>query len=146
MTVSLNSPDLAKAISILSRRVDVLERRRKPAFDQFRPTVDYSYSGAVTTAGSPNYSFELPEVAYNLVLHLTTAGSSATVVELHRNGVMAASATLDSGIDKVVVPLSIEYAGQDQDVLRLVTTTAGTGAVDLTVIVRLRLAPAKPIA
>lgn len=141
MTSSNATPDIAQALARINRRLDQIERRLNAAPGPFKSEVSYSYSGALTVSTSPPFTLHVPEVAFILTVLLGTAGSSGTVVSLTKNGATVATVTLASGIDRVTFPLSVYYAGSDQDVGAFVLSTAGSGALDLSVIARFKPAP-----
>lgn len=104
--------------------------------------------GAVGGGGIPPFS--LPGVPYvstsgrwypestvtitRLFASLAVAGSTATTVALHRNGVSVATVTIAIGaLTGGVVTLSSTFTGPETDYMQVAVTSPGTGASDLTV-------------
>lgn len=111
------------------QRLDRQMRRRQ------RHNVPFSYAGTLAVATStpwvPDEDVSLREVR----ALLGTAGTSNTVVTVYVNGVSAGTVTLGSGVTNNSASLSAALSA-DTDVVTVETTTAGTGAADLTVLLR----------
>lgn len=113
----------------LYERVARLERRRP------RHSVPFSYAGAVAVSASTPWVPQEGGVLTEARALLGTAGSSSTVVTVYVNGSSVGTVTLTSGQTNESTALS-EALVADTDVVTVGVTTAGTGAEDLTVLLR----------
>lgn len=121
-----------------SGRIYALETRRQSA--QEKPKSDdelipFSLPGAVAVSASGPYVPLRKGRLFYVLAALGTAGSSNTVVTLYKNGSVlspSVTVTLGSGVTVTAVNLSASFTiGADR--LSVGVTTAGTGAVGLTV-------------
>lgn len=131
MSGTLTRPDWAAALKDLARRVGNLERRTTPAQNTDRSfEITFSFAGALTVAASPPKRLWKPGTLTTLAVALTTAGSTATVIDVERWGFVIATITVPSGADEYDAALSNRFAANDR--LRILVTTAGTGAAEMT--------------
>lgn len=137
MSSSNTPPDPWKAIQALNRRVDILERRRNDLDDPFKPEIVFSYSGPLATATSPPYPFAVASRMFAVVCAVGTPGGTATTVDILKDDDPIGTATIPAGATIATVPISSKWS-PDQDILKFEITSAGSGAVDLTVSARFR--------
>lgn len=133
MTESLQPQTWGSALSAVKGRLDKVERKIREFGSFGQPELTWILAGPIYTITMPKKRVPEDRRYHYLVVDLTTAGSTATVLRLMKNGstvedfTLAASSTyrkFDLADALVVVP------GTDYVQLRIVT--AGTGAVDLT--------------
>lgn len=98
--------------------------------------VEFSYAGAVAVSTSTPWAAAANCTANSVRALLGTAGSSSTVVTVYVNGSSIGTVTLTSGQTNVGAALTTTVVAQDTDVVTVAVTTAGTGAADLTVLLR----------
>lgn len=131
MSGSLTRPDWAAAIKDLGRRVGMLERRTTPAQNPDRSfEITFSFAGALTVTASPPKRLWKPGTLTAIAVALTTAGSTATVIDVERWGTVVATVTVPAGAGSHDEALSVRFTANDR--LRLLVTTAGTDAAEMT--------------
>jgi hypothetical protein len=128
---TLTRPDWAAAIKDLGRRVRMLERRITPTQDTDRSfEITFSFAGTITATESPPKRLWRPGHLTVLAVTLTDAGSTDTVIDIERNGTVVDTVTIPAGAEDYDAALSIRFAADDR--LRLLVTSAGTGAAEMT--------------
>ncbi|HUR18888.1 MAG TPA: hypothetical protein VMZ51_08145 [Acidimicrobiales bacterium] len=99
--------------------------------------------GSSTTPVAVSTSTDVPAIAnmeiVDAVADLKTAGSSSTVATIYKNGASIGTVTLVSSDTNETDPLTLTTFTADVDGVGCGITTAGTGALGLTVLVRGRL-------
>jgi hypothetical protein len=131
MSGTLTRPDWAAAIKDLARRVTNLERRTTPAQNTDRSfEITFSFAGAVTAIASPPKSLWKPGTLTTLAATITDPGSTDTVIDVERLGIVVATVTVPAGAGYYDETLSVRFTANDR--LRLLVTTAGTGAAEMT--------------
>lgn len=136
----LTPPDLRTMVRKALDRIDRLERRLANLAG-LRVVVDVPFTLVdVFVSTSPGYYFADPGgTIFEVVASLGTAGSSTTVISVTRNGNEIASITFGAGETFKKVRVTSDVVG-NQDRLEVSVTTAGLGALDLTVQVRAKVA------
>lgn len=137
MSDKVAPPDLGGEIADLKRRVDALERQLRPIQSAFKPDIVFSYDGALSASESPTYVSRESRRVIEVVARLRVAGSTATEISVHKNGVEALAVTIPADQLAVHTPCNI-FLAADQDVLHDEITSAGSGAEALTMIHRFR--------
>lgn len=137
MSDKIAPPDLSGEIESLKKRLDALERQLRPLQSAFKPDIVFSYDGTLAASESPTYVSRESRRVIEVVARLRTAGSTATQISVHKNGVEALAVTIPADQLMVQIPCNI-FLAADQDVLHDEITTAGTGAEALTMIHRFR--------
>jgi hypothetical protein len=130
------APDLRRVLGDLARRVGILERRVNPTAitDSGRDLV-FSYAGTLTSATeSPPAIVRNSLVLSVLAVAFGTAGTTATTLEVKRDGVVMATVTVPSGSTGYNADVGVAYRPEQQVSLRV--ATAGTGAADMTATAR----------
>lgn len=135
MTRPVRLPTSRTEIEDLKRRVYDLERRIKSSSLNSRPTGPpeifvFNYNGALTASESDRYYPLLNSNLSFVLLSLSTAGSSSTVVDVNRNGSQIAQVTLASS-DQFEVKTLGDIYDVKTDYLTFEVTTVGTGAAGL---------------
>ena len=136
MTRPLTPPEIGSELAALKRRVDALERRLRNLDDVFRPELEFSYSGALTASASPRAPRRAAGRLEEIVCELDTPGSTATVVDVLKNGVAEATVTIAAGFYTVRQMVYGVTFSPTVDKIKAEITAAGTGAADLAVICR----------
>lgn len=139
MTRGLLPPEIEREIGRLKKRVTDLERVLGEVLSGARDHgLPFVISGPVFEKESPPWTPRFATRAVDIVALLGTAGTTATTIEVRKNGA-AQGAGLSLGADETVkrFTLSTPFAA-DQDLLTVAVTGAGAGAEDLDVIVRFR--------
>jgi hypothetical protein len=99
-------------------------------FALFRlPLFNHFGSLATTTSGRwypPTYIRVM-----RLLASLESPGAGDTVVNLLKNGALAASVTIPAGQNKAAAAVSVIYLGPETDYMQMQIETAGTGAAGL---------------
>lgn len=132
MTTKNVPPDLASRDAQINQRVDILERRLGRLEAAYEPELPFVQSGEVTVDNSPPWVRRKGGKLTEIVILLGIAGSSATVVQMRKNGTTIATGSLGSGVDQIHITLN-EPAAADADRFVAYVTSAGSGAEDLTV-------------
>ena len=96
--------------------------------------VPFSYAGALAATESTPWSPHRDSKVYGVRALLGTAGSSNTVVHINVNGSSVGSVTLGSGVTDNDAAFTADVAATD--LVTAEVTSAGTGAEDLTVLLR----------
>lgn len=131
MSGSLTRPDWPADIKDLSRRVGILERRVSPAATADTSfEITFSFAGAITAIASPPKRVWKSGNLGLLAVTMTTAGSTDTIIDIERNGTVVATVTVPAGAEDYDGPVSARFAANDR--LRLLITTAGAGAAEMT--------------
>lgn len=135
----VNRPRSEGAVfSRTARRLENLERPvDKPERSKTEEVAPFSGSGAVsvTAAGDePKWRVRAGGQIIAASAHVTTAGSSSTVVTFYLNGVSMGTATLASSATDIEVYLG-NYRAKPGDFISARITTAGTGAKGLSAFV-----------
>jgi hypothetical protein len=137
MSVSLLTPDLRRILGDLGRRVGILERRVTSA----AATVDdsheiiFSYAGVLTETASPPARVWRGGNLTVLAVTLGTAGSTATIIDVLRNGTVVGTVTVPSSTEVYNGEVSARFVA-DSDTFALEIATAGTGAAEMTAAAR----------
>lgn len=114
-------------------RIRALERRIRE--EESSAAVDtsleilWAVDGAITTGVSNRYYFESAQTMSAFRVTLATTGSTATILELRKNGVAITTVTLAASTTTTRVAASATFASGDYYTIAI--TTAGTGAEDL---------------
>lgn len=137
MSTANTPPRIDSELSKMKKRIDALERRLNDLASIYRPEIVFSFSGPLTPGESPTWTRREAGRLIEVHARLRVAGTTDTVIEIHKNGEEVLTVTVPAGQAMVRVPTSIFFAA-DMDVLHDVLTTAGTGAIDLTVMHRFR--------
>jgi hypothetical protein len=137
MSVSLPAPDLRRILGDLARRIGILERRVTAASASVDSSYEivFSYAGALTAATSPPARVWRGGNLTVLAVTLDTAGSTATVIDVLRNGTVVGTVTVPSSTTIYNGEVSARFVA-DVDTLALEITTAGTGAAEMTAAAR----------
>lgn len=131
--------DQAAQTAALARRLEDLERpSRVPGREGAIEELRFSQSGAVAVMTSGPDEARMTGQLIAVICRLGTAGTSNTVVTVYRNGTSIGTVTLASGALRVAAYLGNYRIAAETDVMTVGITTAGTGAKDLTVKLRLR--------
>jgi hypothetical protein len=136
VSVTLLPPDvrrLSKLLGEIERRLERLERRitgRAASVDQSHAIV-FSFAGALSAATSPPIRVWRGGILSVLAVSLGTAGSTATVLAVKRNGITVGTVTVPAGWSVYNAELSARFSA-DSDALALAVITAGTGAAEMT--------------
>ena len=135
MPTSALIPDDRRRIADLERRLGILEWALRSTG---APTVEelvFSYAGALASGTeSPPKILRQSRVLTVLAVALKTAGSTDTVLEILRNGVVANTVTVPAGWLVAALPVAVAYSAGDT--IALVVATAGTGAAEMTAAAR----------
>lgn len=137
---TVNTPtDEAQALSSIAARVEALERRTVvPDRPKTQDDVPFTLPGAISVSESPRYYSPSGGALVRVFASLRTAGTSATVVTVKVNGVAIGTVTIPSGsLTASTYPGEVRVAA-DSDYITVAVTTAGAGAKDLSVQVRLK--------
>jgi hypothetical protein len=136
MPPTLQLPDLRRILGGLERRVGILERRINPQASEAGSNADiiFSHAGALMAYESPPVKVRYSGSISVLAVALGTAGSSNTVLQIMKNGSVAASVTVPSGSSDYVPNVGVRVNGEDRISLKI--DTAGTGAANLTAMAR----------
>lgn len=97
--------------------------------------VPFSVGGTLNAATSPPWRFKNGARVEKVVAALGTAGTSNTVITLNKNGVAFGTVTLGPGVTFTTQTFN-ELFNADSDYLTVSITTAGSGAANLMVEVR----------
>lgn len=128
-------PDIRAIVAKILQRIDLLERRLMSFGTRQEFEVVFSLAETIyaSTSGPRRvrYSSRLVEV----LLDLTTAGTTETIVGIYRNGTLLDAVTLAANSKATSAPFSALF-GKDTDVLSAAILTAGSGAVSLTIACR----------
>lgn len=135
MTTSNTPPDVQRILSQHARRLDILERRLRALEVAYEPELPFVQSGAVTAGESPPWVRRKGGKLVEVVALLGTAGTSATVIEVRKNGAAIGTITMPAGEIQRHLTLA-ERAAPDADRFTAAVTTAGSSAMDLTVATR----------
>jgi len=124
---------LGRTISDLARRVANLERQLRGSTTAYRdhPPLRFVQSGAVTATTSPPAIFPDGADVRTMTVLLGTAGSTATTVQVERNGTSVQSATVAASSTMSLVSVGEDFTPGDR--VTVTVTAAGTGAEDLDV-------------
>lgn len=133
MSVGLLTPDIRRIIGALERRLGVLERRitGAGAVTDESHSVFFSYAGPLAATVSPPARVWRGGILTVLAVTLETAGSTATVIDIVRNGTAVATVTVPASTETYNGQVSARFVA-DVDVLALEITTVGTGANNMT--------------
>lgn len=137
MPTSALPPNDKRRIAALERRVGILEQALRSTG---APDVDelvFSYSGPlVSGVESAPKIIRTSCVVGTLAVAFkpTTAGSTATILDILRNGTVAITITVPASTTKYVAPVAVAYSAGDTIALKV--ATAGTGAADMTATAR----------
>ena len=137
MSGTISRPDWASAISDLTRRIGVLERRvptGPPAVDSSQEII-FSYTGTVAASTSPPVRVWRGGNLSVVAVTFATAGSTSTVLTVNKNGTAVGTVTVPASTTLYNGDVSARFIA-DVDVLTLTVTTAGTGAADMTATAR----------
>lgn len=139
MTKGLLPPEIEREIAKLKKRVSDLERVLGEVISGARDHgLPFVIPGAVYVEESPPWTPRFATRAVEVIALLGTAGSTSTAIEVRKNGnPLGAGLTLAAGETVKRFTISSPFA-PDQDLLTVAVTSAGTGALDLDVIVRFR--------
>lgn len=140
MPGGLTPPDIRATVRSILTRLDLLERRLARLV-AFRLVVDIPFTLVdVSVSTSPRYYFAVPGAqVFEVAVSLGTAGSSTTTVTVMKNGNVIATVTLAAGATFKLTKVTSDFTG-NQDALTVAVTGAGTGALDLDVQVRAKVA------
>lgn len=139
MTEKLLPPEFDREVGRLKNRVLALEKRlgelERGARDHGLP---FTLPGPILVEESPPWTPRFTTRAVEIVALLGIAGSTATTLEVRKNGdPIGGGFSLEAG--KTVRRFSTSSAFRaDVDLLTVAVTAAGTDAEDLDVIVRFR--------
>jgi hypothetical protein len=125
MTLSGSLSDLWKLVRQLATAVHATSVQEQ----------EFSYAGALTVSTSTPWAAATDCRTIEVLALLGTAGSSSTVVEVDVNGSSIGTVTLGSGVTSNSAALSTALIA-NTDIVTVSVTTAGTGAEDLTVLLR----------
>jgi hypothetical protein len=139
VSVSLPAPDLRRILGDLARRISILERRVTSAgasVDSAHEIV-FSFAGDLAAAIAPPVRVWRGGNLAVLAITFTPggAGSTATVIDVLRNGTVVGTVTVPSSTEIYNGEVSARFAA-DSDTLALEITTVGTGANDMTAAAR----------
>lgn len=137
MSVSLLAPELRRLFVDVHRRLGILERRvssRAASVDESHEIV-FSYAGTLAATTSPPARVWRGGNLTVLAITFGTAGSTATVIDVQRNGTTVATVTVPSSTTIYNAEVFARYVA-DVDTLSLEVVTAGTGAADMTAVAR----------
>ena len=137
MSVSILPPDLRRIFIDLQRRVGILERRvTSPgaSVDESYERV-FSYAGALTASTSPPIRVWRGGNLTVLAVTFGTAGSTATVLAVKRNGTTVGTVTVPASATAHNGDVSARFQ-PDSDILTLSITTVGTGVADMSAVAR----------
>lgn len=124
-------PETQRQIRALEQRVAALERRLNNVGPESSPPLTFSYSGTLQNGStSPPARFAQGVIIRVLACTLGTAGTTDTVLELLRSGLVAATVTIPAGQVIHNAPVGM-ILGADQETIALRCVTAGVGAADL---------------
>lgn len=131
--------DQAAQIASLAKRLEDLERpSRVPGRQGGIEELRFSQSGAVAVTTSGPDEARTTGQLIGVICRLGTAGTANTVVTIYRNGASIGTVTLASEEDRKAAYLGNYRIAAETDVMTVGVTTAGAGAKDLTVKLRLR--------
>lgn len=133
MSVSLLTPDWGRSLAGLVRRVSILERRVSTGSGGTVDTsyeITWSFAGTITATEAPPKRVWKGGSLTVLAVTMKTAGSTATVLTVARNGTVVATITVPSGTTTFNGEVSARFA--PDDIMTLTVTTAGTGAANMT--------------
>lgn len=133
MTTRNIPPDIAALISKMSQRIDILERRLRTLEGNYEPELPFVQSGSITVGESPPFIRRKGGKLVEVVAVLGTAGTSATVIQVRKNGASIGSMTIGGGVTDAQHLTLSEPAAANMDKFTAAVTVAGGGAADLTV-------------
>lgn len=95
-------------------------------------SIPYTFFGSIATSTSPSITPQLTTTVTGLSGTLSTAGTTATTVELLKNGLVVASLVIPANATYAHIAISpnVTFASR-QDEYTLSISVAGTGAVNL---------------
>lgn len=133
MSEKLVAPDVKRMIADLQNRVGILERRvtSRPAQAVTVETLVFSYAGALAASTSPPARLRAGGILSILAVTLGTAGATDTVLDVYRNGALAATVTVPDGATAYNAEVGVRFTAES-DQLVLAIATPGTGAADMT--------------
>lgn len=139
MTKPLLPPEYAREVGRLKNRVLALEKRlgelERGARDHGLP---FTIDGTVFVKESPPWTPRFLTRAVDVIALLGTAGTTATSIEIRKNGTPI-SGGFSLAADETVKRFTLSSPfSPDEDLLTVAVTAAGAGAQDLDVIVRFR--------
>jgi hypothetical protein len=131
MSVSLFTADLRRVLSDIQSRIGILERRiTSSASVDTSYEITFSFAGTITAIASPPKRVWKGGDLGVLAVTMDTAGSTATIIDIERNGTVVATVTVPSSTEVYNGEVSARFA--PDDILGVSVTTAGTGAADMT--------------
>lgn len=132
MTRTYTPPDFRRMIDNLRQRVERLERRqRTTAETDSSHEIIFSYAGPLTATESPPVRVRRGGSLSVLAVTMATAGSTGTVIDVLRNGAVAATVTVPASTETYNAAVGARFVA-DIDVLSLEITSVGTGAAEMT--------------
>jgi hypothetical protein len=137
MPTSALIPDDKRRIADLERRVGILERALRSTGAPIVDELVFSYDGPLVngTESAPKI-IRVSGVLGVLAVAFKpgAAGSTATVLDVLRNGTVAVTVTIPASTTEYVVPVAVAYSAGDT--IALVVNNAGTGAAAMTATAR----------
>lgn len=139
MSSALTRPDFKADIADLRRRLDRLERRLTPTWAALTHThpgdIPFSYAGDLESGTeSPPIKVRYRGTIHSVAVALGTAGSTSTIIDVEKNGTVVGTVTITGGASDEVAEIGEPVDPEDR--ISLVVDTAGTGAADMTAVVR----------
>lgn len=113
-------------------RLSLAERDRAVENYLSRSEIVFSMAGALVVAISGRYRFADGARGIRVQAELDTAGTSATTIDVYRNGASIGTISLAASATLAVATFESAF-GADVDHLRFGVTTVGAGAKELTV-------------
>lgn len=134
MPDAIQVPNARDQLADLEARVANLERRIN--FDdgsgRVQNEIVFSYAGGLTDdAESPPIRSPYSHTLVSVNFMLGIVGTSDTIIEVKRNGLVQKTATIPAGEKAYLAVVDVDI-GKDQDYITLRVVTAGTDAADLT--------------